>query len=221
MLDVRNNPGGSDAVWNEILALLIPGPWSYSTTFALKDSPEMRRFLQQHREFYRRNRRSYDMPGLNEFRQVAVPYLDNEKFLAATFTKRQPGDRAVLPERVPVYVIAHNIYSSAGNLTAVAKQLDFVTSVGLDNPKSLGRGIDPFFFSLPNSKLVVSVEPALDLTGCRRAADTLHTKVEQKVDLTPAEYVEYWNSNPGRNPVPYLLHRDPFMRKILQLQHNR
>ena len=41
----------------------------------------MRRFLQQHREFYRRNRRSYDMPGLNEFRQVAVPYLDNEKFL--------------------------------------------------------------------------------------------------------------------------------------------
>lgn len=218
VLDVRNNPGGSDAVWNEILALLIPGPWSYSTTFALKDSPEMRRFLQQHREFYRRNRRSYDMPGLNEFRQVAVPYLDNEKFLAATFTKQLPGNRAVLPERVPIYVIAHNIYSSAGNLTAVAKQLDFMTSVGLDNPKSLGRGIDPFFFSLPNSKLVVSVEPALDLTGCRRAADTLHTKVEQKVDLTPAEYVEYWNSNPGRNPVPYLLHRDPFMRKVLQLQ---
>ena len=116
----------------------------------------------------------------------------------------------------PVYVLVQDIYSSTGSLLAIANRCDQLISVGIQNSESLGKGITPLQIALPNSKLIFSVEPTVDISDCETAADTFHGNVEVPVEIAPDAFFDYWNSS-SEDYFDWLLHEDPFMKKALEL----
>src|SRR5262249_4443263 len=86
-----------------------------------------------------------------------------------------------------IYVIQDDaIFSSAGALAAVAAASDRVASAGARTGRLLGAGVNPLVFELPHSKMLYRVEPVIDVTRARSAADAYHDAVELPVDTTLA-----------------------------------
>ena len=217
VLDVRCNSGGSDIVWQDILRILIGRECTYRTQAAYVDSDCIRSYLKHHGEITRKffPDTSADLsPTLGE---MTVPFLDNRTFLiSATYNHLTPRSDSLRLE-CPIYIIAHDIYSSTGGLVSVAAQFDFMISVGLPSVDALGRGIDPFFHSLPHSGLIFSSSPDIDLTNCQNVLDVLHLRMEREVKFSSEEYFRYWNSMVPDNPTEYLVHEDPFFRQVLEI----
>ena len=111
-------------------------------------------------------------------------------------------------------MIAHNIYSSAGTLVEIAKGNDNVTAIGFPGTSILGMGIDPYYFTLPNSKVTISVEPAIDLSNCKSAAETLHLDTEIELPISAGEYIDYLYRPVPDDCYDYLINEDPFMQQI-------
>ena len=72
-----------------------------------------------------------------------------------------------------IYLIAYSIYSSAGSMTSYAMKNDKIVVVGEPTGAHLGSGIDPIYFTLPNSLINIRLEPAIDLTDAESAGDTV------------------------------------------------
>ena len=148
-----------------------------------------------------------------------IPFLADREFDVQEFTITMKNGENASAEHV--YVIAHDVYSAAGTLVAIAKGSEHVTAVGFPGTKMLGMGIDPYHFALPNSKLIISVEPAVHLSNCRSAADTLHLDIEVELPMSAEEHFACQS-----HPVPadcrsYLENEDPFMQKIFGLIRER
>lgn len=205
VLDVRNNTGGSDLVWQRILEFFVP-KLDVSFTLVTTPSPIANEFMSQARTALTGQR------ILTKGFPLFVPYLGLNEMpsYSLNINSKAPGGK----DR-PVYIITHDVYGSTGNLLSVAERSPHVTTVGLCNPVPLGMATNAFFFSLPHSQLVISLTLQLDLTGCENAEDVMHTKVDIEVPFTAGEFIDYQNQDNIRNLPDYLVNRDPFFRKIL------
>ncbi len=220
VLDVRFNPGGSDLVWIKILSLLTTENITYQTASAALDTPDVRAFIKRHIEVIAKHfpgASGRDPSKVDEMTGEELPFFGDGKFLVTTGQGNIAPAENSLKLSCPIYLLVEDIYSSAGGLLAVANRLESMISVGLPNPVSLGKGIDPLQMALPNSGLIFSVEISADISGCKTAADTFHGGVEVPVEMTGPEYLEYWNTDTGKDRTDWLLTKDPFMRKVLDL----
>ncbi len=220
VLDVRFNPGGSDLVWMKILGLLTAENITYRNASAALDSPEVRAYTKRHVEVMRKifpGTTGSDPSKVDEMVGEDLPYLGDGKFLLSTGQGNIAPAENSLKLTCPIYLIVEDIYSSAGGLLAVANRNDSMISVGFPSPVGLGKGIDPLQMALPNSGLIFSVEINADISDCKTAADTFHGNVEVPVEMTGPEFVEYWNTDTGKDRTDWLLTKDPFMRKVLEL----
>ncbi len=224
VLDVRGNAGGSDNVWLEILQALIHKEYSYTTKMAFVNSESIRSYLEYHaavvRKFFPEKADSF-VAATQDMEEATIPFLGNRTFLVSSSPHRLTPSPDSLRLDCPVYIIAHDIYSSTGGLVSVAAQLDFMTSVGLPSTDSLGKGIDPLFYSLPHSKIIFSNSPEIDLTNCQSAFDVLHLRMENELNLSAEEYFNYLNSQLPDNPEEFLTRHDPFFRRIRELLNQR
>lgn len=205
VIDIRGNGGGSDAVWMEILAALLDHPLRYQTATGVRNTELARRYLRRHP-----TGRYGDRHG----KVRRIPFLGNEEFLVVE------ADATITPDdsvRVPVvYVLTSNVFSAAGSLTTVARLAAPIVSVGLRNPYILGRGIDPFHFSLPHSGFTFRIEPVIDLTAATQAEDAFHAEVEVELSPSLAAMLAYFNED-QRNLEHFLTNHDPFFRRVLEL----
>ncbi len=219
VIDIRNNPGGSDRAWTKLLALLQTGKENTPLISAVNDNPDVIRFIAR-REFSKTDaalspeelekvRREY------QTRPLAFP--GGESYLILEETYPPISQECLFQESLPVYLLVQDVYSSAGNLAALAKRSALITSVGFDNPRDIGQGRASILFSLPYSKLIVRTNVWTDFSNCRTPEDTAHFRVEVPVELTPEQLVEYHNREVGNDLPAFLMTRDPFMRKVLEL----
>lgn len=79
-----------------------------------------------------------------------IPFLADREFDVQEFTITMKNGENASAEHV--YVIAHDVYSAAGTLVAIAKGSEHVTAVGFPGTKMLGMGIDPYHFALPEQQ---------------------------------------------------------------------
>ena len=220
VIDVRSNPGGSDLVWRTILESIIDRELCLTYKSAIKNSSlaknnELQQFEAVENIFGNGEKR----PDITKSPET-VPFLDNEEFIIMEDESILKPAADSLKLQVPIYIIAHDIYSSAGCLLSVAHFKDDIISVGTRNPAILGRGITPLFISLPNSKIIFSVETHLDLTNCQSAEDTLHTKMEVEVEMTAKERLDYINLDISKMPLEEALTQyDPYFKKVLELMN--
>lgn len=208
VIDIRGNAGGSDGVPMTLLRKLSARPVHFKGILGTPANERVRRYMKL---------RGKDFSDDKSLR--TIPFLNNRKLDIWEFTMELKSEQNASVEQI--YVIAHDIYSAAGTLVAVAKANEHITAIGFSGTTILGMGINPYFFALPNSKLIISVEPAIDLTNCRNAAETLHLKPEIDLPMSPREYLTYLY-----HPIPadcraYLETEDPFMQKIFAMIQER
>ena len=173
VIDVRNNPGGSDQAWIDLLGLLIKDDLPWRVRLAVKNSPLVRQYLQ----------RSPYGNWMNQHGKVQrISFLNNEEFSVAECPNQIRPSTNSLKIACKIYVLCEKSYSSAGNLMSFCRASDRLVSVGVQSGLILGGGISPFSFSLPHSKLVFAVEPVLDLTDAKNARDTHHVEPEIRVE---------------------------------------
>ena len=208
VIDICGNGGGSDGVPTALLRKLSANPITWKGFLATPANERVRRHLKLGgRDFY-------DHKSVKN-----IPFLDNRKFDVQEFSAELRSEKNACVEHI--YVIAHGIYSAAGTLVAIAKGSEHVTAVGFSGTKILGMGIDPYCFLLPNSKLIISVEPAIDLSDCGSAAETLHLGTEVELQMSPGEYLAYRCRSIPADCRDYLEKEDPFMQKIFAMIRER
>jgi hypothetical protein len=81
----------------------------------------------------------------------------------------------------------------------------------------LGVGIDPFAFSLPNSKIIFLLEPVVDLTDARNARDTHHNDVEVRVKPSLEELLDYYGTGEEMPLGERLNKHDPFFKRVFEM----
>lgn len=201
VIDIRDNPGGSDNVWQVVVSKVIPKSLHYQDLLLCINSPAMRR-------------RYPDYAG--SWQKAAVPFLKDARysvFYAGPVTI-EPSSSSLKYDG-KVYVIQNeNIYSSAGSLAAVAAIDSNIVSVGSPTGRLLGKGIDPLIFELPNSKILYRIEPVIDFMNAGSPADVFHDKVEIPVELTLDEHLDRLQSK-AQYTQEYLINTDPVFKKIL------
>ena len=208
VIDIRGNGGGSDSVPESLLRTLSANPVFFKGILATPANERIRRYMKL---------RGKDFSNNANVRNI--PWLDNRKFDVQEFNLELKGEKNAPCEHI--YVIAHDIYSAAGTLVAIAKANPHITALGFPGTRILGMGIDPYCFSLPNSKLTISVEPAIDLTNCKSASDSLHLDVEVELPLSPEAYLAYLYHPVSADYRDYLENEDPFMRNIFTMIRKR
>ncbi|MBU0764899.1 MAG: S41 family peptidase [Bacteroidetes bacterium] len=210
VIDIRDNGGGSDLTWMKLLSLILPKdkPAVKTTRVAFKNSRINRKYLPRH------NSGEFLLAGADALK---IDYLNNEEFLVVDWTDTLVVDDNTLDCNGNIYVLSEDIYSSAGSLMNICKQFDNLVSVGFRNSDILGAGIDPFAFSLPHSKLIFKMEPVVDLTNARTAAEAHQTDVEVEVEADLPAMLNYYNFPDSISRTDFLQKHDPFYPKVLEL----
>ena len=212
VIDIRNNPGGSDLVWHAVLAKLIRKPYEAQIKIGIKNTHLCKEYVARHES-------GKDIVETGTL--TRIPFLDQEEFqVLSETTDIQPHKNSIGFDG-NIFVLADNIYSAAGSLTSFAKQFDEFVTVGRRNPYILGMGIDPLAFSLPYSKFIFSIEPVIDLTNCTSAEDVFHTDVEVPVKAEAKEWLEYYNASDCDDLEDFLTRYDPIYKKVLALMREK
>jgi hypothetical protein len=207
VIDIRNNPGGSDEVWRGLISHLSDKDYILESKLGIKDSELNSSYIRKH---------SFGKVFLENNKPEHMPFLDDEKFIVMTYADTIKRSDESINFHGTIYVLSDNVYSAAGSFVAFAMQADNVTSVGLRNPEILGIGIDPYRFSLPNSKIIFSIEPVIDLTNACKAEDVFHTDVEIEVHPTLDEMIRFYNAG-AVSLEEFLLDYDPFFQCVLKI----
>ena len=200
IINISDNYGGDDAAWQKIMSMFIMDTVSYEYKLGFKNAPLIRRYL-----------------GAGEYQKCSKGKLwTGEEFLIRNYKETiVPSDRhrSASPK---VYLIHdENIFSSAGSFRAFANSSDQLTSIGFPTGWMGGFGATPFYFILPETKILIRLDCGIDITHAGSPAELFQKdeiEVEQTLDW-------YYNKNIAfdRNSLSRLLTFPPF-RKVLMLE---
>ena len=210
IIDIRNNPGGSDAVWQALYQSLLPAPRRYPLKLAGNKPDFMSKAYLKEKEL---------VPA--KIKPAPVSFLDNT--LLYTYcddTVLIKPSRRSLRFAGPIVVVGNeNIYSSAGScmLLPNASATDRLLSVGRATGRFLGGGYDPIACTLPNSGIAFVVEPAIDLTAATSAQALMHDHSEYPIPYTLEEFEQKFNYSGDTWSADFLTKYDPFIRQALAL----
>jgi peptidase S41-like protein len=207
VVDIRNNGGGSDETWTGLLSLLLKKEMVYYERLGVKKSDINHQYLARH---------SFGKAMNASGRTEKISFLNNEEFQVLEDSDRISPDANSLKLDCKIFVLSDNIYSSAGTFMNICKNNGQLVSVGIPNSMILGGGIDPFAFSLPDSKLIFTLEPVIDLTDAKTAKDVHHIDVEVRIVPTLQELLDYYNTGDEVGLETRLIEHDPFFKKVLE-----
>ncbi len=210
VVDIRNNKGGSDSVWRELLSMIIEKPMKMTNKVGLIDSETNKSYIKHHELG----------EELSEADIEEVDFLNHKKFLMFSSVDTISVNKSSLKFEGNIYVLSDKIYSSAGSFMNICKQFDNLISVGRQNTNILGIGIDPYCFSLPFSKAIFTIEPIADFTNVKNAGEMHHINVESQINPSLDDLVNYHNYEDNIKIEDFLYKHDPFFQKVLMIIKN-
>jgi hypothetical protein len=215
VIDIRGNGGGSDNTYAAFLKKIVKDTLRQNIVVGMNWS-------EQNRQYYEINQDSIKKNPAFTFK-VDVPTLKEPKM----FYVKQPFD-FVVPDSIKypfegkIYILQDRyIYSSASNLSALAKNSEQLISIG-ETPDLLGgMQTDPRIMMLPNSKLIFRVEPQIDFTDNKTVEDTFKNNVEYPVHYSITNL--YFRTTTKENVFgkEFLLNNDPMFKKVLELENSK
>ncbi len=210
VLDVRGNRGGSDIAWQTVLSPFMPRV-NVSFTLAIKNSPVANAYIDHRMAMLKRFN---IITHLERTSNAVIPYIDPvSMFLFRAYTSFSTDNKGVMP----VYILTRNAYGATGNLLSLAHQVPDFTRVGNRNPVPLGVYADPLYFSMPNIKVAFSVNSQVEITSAFGAEEMQFTQVNEEVELTATEMIDFLNKNVG-DLEKFLLNDDPYFKKVIDLR---
>jgi len=200
IIDIRGNGGGNDSTWLKLLGRIIDKPIIYPVKQLVKNTNIVRYKLKN------------DIKDFNNIEKISL--LDNEEFLVI-YNQNDTiyPDKKSIKYKGKIYLIQNDdIYSSALAFSSVALYTDKIVSVGQTTGWMGGRCITPIAFTLPNSKLIFTIEPAIDATNINKLYDFWKDSVEVPFNPTLDYYINKAKSKEKTN-----IENDPYYKKILEL----
>lgn len=205
VIDIRDNPGGGDGVWINILSTLIRDSINYTDFILCNNSDVLKRHFPE------------DSKDWNSYSQKG--FAKNNYLIFYSGPSSIQPDSLSIQFDGPIYLLQNeNIYSSAGSFSAVAALSPQLISVGNNTGRLLGKGVSPLLFELPSSKILYRIEPVIDFLNVKTVADVYHDKVEVKVELTIDEYLNRLKNKNELYNKDYLLQNDPVFIKAINLK---
>ena len=200
VIDIRNNGGGTDDAWGILLKKILGKHIKYKLEAGVKNSDFNKKIIAKYPYG------NYFLQGNNE----KIEFLNNEEFLTISAEQETEIDSLSINFEGKIYILSDNIYSSAGSFMNLCNFSDKLISVGFDNSLVLGMGVQPYEFTLPNSKIKFHIAPVIDLTNTKNAFETLHIKVEHQIHSTKDDYIKYYLNNKN-------IDNDLFIKEVIKL----
>jgi hypothetical protein len=201
VIDVRDNTGGNDVVWTEILSEIIKDPIIYEDKTFLKNTPLV-------------------MDYINTIRAENYPLKESE-FISISnkfHTDTIFSSNTSIGYDGKIYVLVNNkCFSSTLALVAVCNRVEKLITVGEATGYISGRSITPFFLSLPNSKLIFSIPPTLDESRVKSIKDYYDNSAEIPVTPTIEEKIRERTYEDYRYGKEYLLKNDLIFRTAINM----
>ncbi|TWR26739.1 hypothetical protein FPZ42_06795 [Mucilaginibacter achroorhodeus] len=210
IIDLRDNVGGNDVVWQTIFQALLEKPLSYPL---ILDGPHPNNlgadFLKD-REIQKDSVISERRPFLRKF--DFYQYTQHSSVLV-------PSDSSIRFKGKIVMIGNENIYSAGASAFVISHLAmgDRFYSVGRPTGRFLGVGYSPVIFKLPHSGIHYRIEPVVDATLSTGLVDLMHDRFEFDVPYTLEEIIRrdaFEGNTLGAN---YLIHFDPLTKKALDL----
>ena len=202
VLDVRNNPGGGDDVWMDVLQYLTGDTICMPLKAAIKASPELLAFCQK-----------------GDSSQWE-PY----SYLGENFYALKDGVCLLKPAakncgyRGKFYVLQdRGTMSAAHSLSSLHRYCGRFVTVGEPTGTIAGRGCGPTLFQLKHSGYTFFMEFDIDFTNVHQPADAYQDAVDVpfRCTLEEAERDAISCSNRSKS---FLRGKDPYFKKVLELE---
>lgn len=212
VIDIRGNGGGSDNTYGNLLKAIVKDTLKLDIVVA-------RNFSNYIQNQYKINRDSIQKRASHTFKVDGPTLKGTEMYYIKQVFNFVVPDSITLPFEGKIYVLQDRyIYSSASNLSSLAKKSEQLISIGQTPDLLGGLQADPIVMILPNSKAIFRVEPQIDLTGIKEVGDMFQNNVEHPV-LYSIEHL-YLRSTTKEDVFgkEFLLNHDPMFKKVMELE---
>lgn len=216
VLDIRGNPGGSDNTYSNFLKKVVKDTLGQNVMVGRNFSP-------YNQKYFNINTDSVQNRTTHTFK-INAATLKKPKMYYITY----PNFRFVIPDSLnfsfegKIYVLQDRfIYSSASNLSNLAKNNEQLISIG-ETPDLLGGlQTNPTVLQLPHSKIIFRIESQIDFTGCKTPKDIFQNNVEYPVSYSIKELYSRITTKEDIFGKQFLLNNDPMFQKAVELEKTR
>ncbi len=209
IIDVRNNQGGSDLVWHDILQAIIKDTLTIETNCVFNYNDEARSFFNS----------EFPLWAVDEYQKTVLPFLDGK--MVSQKVKRidsiVPDSNSIAFDG-KIYIFYNDrSHSAASSLVAFAKQHENIVSVGEPTGLVDGFGVGPWSFQLKNSHFTFQFETMLDITGATKWQDLFQCTPEIEVRPTLKEWHDYSENESIMEWKDFLPKYDYLYKKVMKL----
>lgn len=210
IIDIRNNTGGNDKFWVELLSYIICNEININSKLIVKKTDIVIKYLKE--------KENIDIEKIN-ITNLPIKINDNYKYVE--IPKKQSSLKIIpnknsLKYKGKIFILSNeNTYSSALGFNSALKNNNQFVSIGQKTGRFGGRGFTPFLFYLPYSKIVFSVEPVLDLTNVSNLKEVSQDNLDIEIRLNIQDYVKEYSYNKDRYSKYFLYNYDKTFKFIL------
>jgi hypothetical protein len=207
VVDIRNNSGGNDIVWMEILAEIIDTPIVYKSQTYVRNTPLVMDYMLNIRKA---QEELNNCPPV-KFKNETFVSTDN-KFQMDTIS---PSNMSLNYDGRIYVLVNEKCFSSSLAFISVCNEVDRLITVGEPTGCIGGRSTTPFYLSLPHSKLIFRIPPTLDMSNVKTMTDYYDHSVD--IEIVPSiEERVFENAYTGlRYGKDFLLHHDSMFNAAL------
>ncbi len=209
VIDVRENVGGSDNYWFNVLKSIVADTLWYGPELAFKNS--------------RMIRKSHNFEGGDGYLQNMTPrtfaWLPDEEYLILQYVQPLVPDSNSLRYNGSIYILQNRfVYSSGHSLSSFAAVNEQLVSVGQPTGLLAGCGINPMLFQLKHSKFTFRLETAIDVTNAQTPLDVYQDFPEMLVEIPAQDQLDYFKyQNYDRQSETFLYKYDFLFKHVLKL----
>jgi hypothetical protein len=153
IIDIKNNGGGNDKVWKEIISYILPNDQLFkSTIYFNKDVDKNILKAKVSKRF-------------DHLLKDDVLVLENEELIKSK--------KLLNPKKITL-LYNQNCKSSASSFIEFGKNCSLIHTRGENLTQLSGSGFPPILIQLPNTKLLIQIPYTIDATGVKSIIDFTH-----------------------------------------------
>ncbi|HNY63243.1 MAG TPA: S41 family peptidase [Bacteroidales bacterium] len=212
IIDLRDNYGGGDDFWQDMLSVIVSDTIKWLSTLALNDNEQCIHFFTT----------EYPTHVTGKYHSQVIPTLNWKKMIV-----REQQYKYIIPDsnslnyKGKIYIIQNeNTYSAAHSMTSLARQDSNLISIGVPTGHIAGFGLNPWNFQLKNSKFTFQFETAIDLTKVQNPEDVFQDIPEMIVSPTLKEMFKYMDYGLilDKRSYDFMINYDYVFKKVLELE---